>query len=210
MKKVYFNLTFFILSILTSFALANSEGTLPPDMQVVDRYLGSPDWHQSFGEPQTLDASFVEVLEKGSGSAIPYRVHSELIEQNTVKISNLDKSGKMTSSYNLQNSEWQSHHGNWIRFFIEQTESYGYNVKVNQITKSEEQVQVNGSQITVDTLQVQTLAKNQLGWELIQTYVITNKLHGVGQLLLREEIQNVYGRNVQRSHRVLKIQEGMK
>jgi hypothetical protein len=61
--------------------------------------------------------------------------------------------------------------------------------------------------VTVNALEVRASGKNQLGWRLEQTYVITHEIPGVGGVLLRGEIQDVLGAKVQRTHRVLSIDE---
>src|SRR5688572_12646 len=105
---------------------------LPANLEYVDSYLGQPNWKNNFERPQTVNAVFLE--ESGQTTKSEYLTKSEMVSPDTVKILNLDQHGKEISSFNFQKSSWESQHGNWIRIFVSQTESYGYKMTIDEVT----------------------------------------------------------------------------
>jgi hypothetical protein len=194
------------LYFLFLFCSSVSSAAISPNLQSIDEYLGQPDWQGSFAKPQSIETVFVE---KGVGSPSKslYKVQSELGDQNTLKVLNLDQNGKEISSFQLQRQDWENVHGNWVRIFISQTESYGFKMSIEEITSVQVNVQVNGAPVRVGALQARVVGKNQLGWTLTQTYIITNELRGMSQLLFRDEIQSFLGTKILRSHQVLSVQD---
>lgn len=178
--------------------------TIPPSIQEVDRYLGLPNWQSSFSRPQALTYDFSEITGKTT-SVVSYRADSRLVESETVRISSFDENGKEVSVSDLRKADWESQHGNWVRFYISQTESFGYKMKIEEVQRVQTQIEINGVMTSVGALHVIVSGKNQIGWVLAQTYIITNELRGLGQLLLREETQNVFGAKVKRSHLIKSV-----
>jgi hypothetical protein len=169
--------------------------------------LGNPSWEENFAKPQAVKMILEEKSGQETTSSIRYQVRSEPAGSDSVKIVSLDESGKEISVSNLEKSAWKSNHGNWIRFYFALTESYGFKLSVQKITKVKAQTQVNGVRLEVDALEVQASGKNQLGWMIEQVYIVTNKIRGVGGLLLRSETQPILGQKILRTRQVTSIDE---
>jgi hypothetical protein len=193
-----------MLSLL--FSLFFSVTAMAGNLEAIDDYLGQPNWQGNFAKAQNTEIAFTE---EGSGtsSRALYKVHSELTDGSTLRVSNFDEGGKEISSSNLVKTDWENAHGNWVRIFMAQTESYGYKMAVEEIKNVEAQVLVDGAVVNVKALQVHAVGKNQLGWAIDQNYVITNEVRGISQLLYREETQNVFGGKIRRAHKILSVQD---
>jgi hypothetical protein len=193
---------------LGGFALAQTTPPgLPASLATVDEYLGTPDWAKGFGKSQSLEGVFDEkMLPKFTDSSLHFQVKVEPTSASTALISTLKMNGDKTSESTLNRIDWDTNHGNWIRMFIAQTESYGYRVTIDEVTPIQMQVRRNGTPVTVEALQVLTSGKSAVT-TIQQRFVITKEIPGAGGLLVREETQkNGFGR-IRRTQQILDVKD---